>query len=182
MFAMPKRFKFDADKAVASIQYIVSNISKPDFYKIFKILYFADQKHLVKFGRPISGDFYIAMDNGPVPSKIYDILKALRGDLFFEVKVAKFNKLIQVYDNHMIKSLTKPDLNVLSESELECIDESINENKGLSFESLKRKSHGPAYKKAIKNIDIPVLEMAREGGATKEMLNYIELNLENNQI
>lgn len=71
-------FKFNRDKAIATVLFIAEKLIKrygkngADLHKIFKILYFADQKHLAKYGRPIVGDFYVAMREGGVPSKIYD--------------------------------------------------------------------------------------------------------------
>jgi len=65
------KFKFDQEKAVSAILYISKRLIEaegniePDFHKIFKILYFADQKHLANYGRPIIGDHYIAMEHGP---------------------------------------------------------------------------------------------------------------------
>jgi Protein of unknown function (DUF4065) len=38
-------------------------------------IFIADRDHLRRFGRPVTGDAYIAMDNGPVLSRIYDIIK-----------------------------------------------------------------------------------------------------------
>lgn len=75
---------FNLDKAINSIIYIIQKLgSKMDMHKLYKILYFADQKHLSDYGRSITGDVYIAMQYGPVPSSVDDILKALRGDSFF---------------------------------------------------------------------------------------------------
>ena len=60
---------------------------------LFKILYFSDRNHLSKYGRSITGDTYIAMTDGPVPSKIYDIFKSVRGDGFFSINAKDFTKL-----------------------------------------------------------------------------------------
>ena len=49
---------------------------KSDMHKLCKILYFADQRHLSLYGRSITGDTYIAMQYGPVPSNVDDILKS----------------------------------------------------------------------------------------------------------
>jgi uncharacterized phage-associated protein len=40
-----------------------------------KVMFFADRSHLRQYGRPVTGDLYIAMANGPVPSRIYDMVK-----------------------------------------------------------------------------------------------------------
>lgn len=64
---------FDANKSLQAVLYVVNRLKRRDFHKIFKVLYFADRTHLIKYGRPITGDTYIAMEYGPVPSMIYDM-------------------------------------------------------------------------------------------------------------
>ena len=41
--------------------------------KALKLVYFADRYHLRRFGRPVIGDEYLAMEYGPVPSNTKDI-------------------------------------------------------------------------------------------------------------
>jgi uncharacterized phage-associated protein len=43
--------------------------------KMAKLVYFADKRHLLKYGRTITGDRYFGMEHGPVPSRIYDGLR-----------------------------------------------------------------------------------------------------------
>ena len=69
------QIKFNKEKATHSILYVANKLERRDLHKIFKILYFAERKHMQDWGRPIIGDTYIAMDAGPVPSRVYDILK-----------------------------------------------------------------------------------------------------------
>ncbi|OQY45782.1 MAG: hypothetical protein B6240_08350 [Desulfobacteraceae bacterium 4572_87] len=84
---------------------------RADFHKVFKILFFADQKHLSRYGRPVVGDYYVAMRHGPVPSRIYDILKSIRGDSPFPGD--EFEKYFAV-DRHFIKPRTTPDMDIFS--------------------------------------------------------------------
>ena len=73
---------FNKEKATQSILYVANKLERRDLHKIFKILYFAERKHLQDWGMPILGDTYIAMDAKPVPSRVYDILKIVRGDSY----------------------------------------------------------------------------------------------------
>ena len=41
--------------------------------KALKLVYFADRYHLRRYGRPVIGDEYLAMQYGPVPSNTKDI-------------------------------------------------------------------------------------------------------------
>ena len=66
--------KFNECKTVNAVLYIVERLKRKDFHKIFKLLYFSDREHLNVYGRTITGDTYIAMADGPVPSNVYDIL------------------------------------------------------------------------------------------------------------
>ena len=71
---MKQLFQYNA--AVNAILYALAVLDKKmDMHKLCKILYFADQKHLSLYGRSITGDTYIAMEYGPVPSNVDDILK-----------------------------------------------------------------------------------------------------------
>jgi len=77
-------FKLDIEKSVHATLLVLNELGgTTDFHKVFKILYFADQKHLARYGRPVTGDSYVAMKNGPVPSNIYDIFKAIKSDSIF---------------------------------------------------------------------------------------------------
>ncbi len=144
----------DLRKEINTALYVLDMLGEIDFHKLFKILYFAEQKHLVNYGSTIIEDTFLAMDHGPVPSKLYDILKAVKGESIFESD--KFDKYFKVCGHKLINKL-KPELEYLSASEIECINESIEENKNLSFSRLKSKSHGFAYKQADRNDKISAL-------------------------
>src|SRR3990172_3908608 len=77
---MPRIYRFDPEKALNVILWVANRAKIPDFYRISKIIYFADKVHLQKYGRLICGDAYVAMKDGPVPSGVYDIMKSVRGD------------------------------------------------------------------------------------------------------
>ena len=178
-------FKFDIKKAMAAITYVANiliqkNI-KADFHKVFKILYFADQKHLLNYGRPIVGDHYIAMKDGPVPSRIYDILKTIRGDSIFPDDKG-FGNILSISGNHYILPKINSNIDIFSESNLECIDKSIQENKHLSFKELKNKSHDAAYNKATKDDKISYRNMAKVLGASKEIIAYMRELSENEKL
>ena len=44
-------------------------------FEVLKTLFIADRAHLNLYGRPITYDEYVAMEDGPVPSLAYDLLK-----------------------------------------------------------------------------------------------------------
>ncbi len=66
-----------------AILYIIELFGgKVDIYKLYITLYVADREHLSKYGRLITNDDYIASEYGPIPSRINDILKAVRDESY----------------------------------------------------------------------------------------------------
>ena len=149
-----------------------------DFHKLFKILYFADQKHLAKYGMPISGDYYKAMKDGPVPSRLYDVFQYIRDGNSWYMILPDCHEIFEINGQYHVVARQLPDLDELSESNINCLLESIEENRNLNFGDLKTKSHKSAWE-AAKNDEMNVLDIASEGGASEEMLEYITNNLEN---
>ncbi|MGA2329008.1 MAG: Panacea domain-containing protein [Bryobacteraceae bacterium] len=45
------------------------------FLKLIKLLYLADREALLRWGRPITTDCYVSMDQGPVVSRIYELIR-----------------------------------------------------------------------------------------------------------
>ena len=165
---------------VNSILYILQNIGgKGDFHKIFKVLYFADQKHLTRYGTLITDDKYVAMNNGPVPSMAYDILKALRGEGLLAKSKDQFTPYFELQTKYLVKAKAEPDMDDLSMSEIACINESIEENKELDFLKLTDKSHDNAWKSATQDCEMDLAEIAKAGGANSDMIKYILESLEN---
>lgn len=130
---------FDRQSAIETILYLASHSKKPTFHRISKLLYFADRDHLSRYGRLICGDHYVAMKHGPVPSGVYDILKYIQGtgtNAFPEAKDA-----FTIHDIYRVVALRQPDLEWLSDSDIECLDRSIAEYGEKSFDELTDISH-----------------------------------------
>lgn len=167
-------FTFDESKALSVVLFILERTNgKIDRHKLSKILYFADQKHLTRYGRPVIGDNYIAMKDGPVPSTLYDAIKSIDDKRY---SFDHFRDNLKS-DRYFILSDKHPDLDELSESDIECLLESIRENASLSFAKLRDKSHGLAWNSAGRDSKIPIENIAREGEASPEMLKYIGENI-----
>jgi len=170
------KFTYYERKAVAAVLLVVNELSRVDRHKLAKILFFADQKHLARYGRTITSDTYCAMEAGPVPSHIYDSIKCVGKEHHLEGHNGLKGK-IEVGGIYLTP-LEKPDIDQLSYSDLGCLIESIKENSGLSFRQLKDKSHGTAWGSVSENQQIPFLEIAKEVSASEEILEIIEMNLQ----
>ena len=138
---MDVRFEFSPQKAQAVIAYLAQkNVPSLDVYKICKLVFLADKLHLVQFGRPITGDEYAALVDGPVPSGVYDLLKPDRkGNPEF---VAPF--LIDrryKYPRYSLKPDATIDFELLSTSDRRVLDEIVRRHGFKSFDELKLLTH-----------------------------------------
>ncbi len=177
------RFQFDEEKAIATILHIVHEVrargeDKIGLHKVFKILYFADREHLATWGRPITGDIFVAMNYGPVPSNIYDMLKSTKGDCRF-ISKETYSPLFEISGGHWVVAKQTPDLDVLPESCLEALNKAIDENAHLDFKELVDKSHDRAWDTATKDGNMSYKRMAQVAGANAEMITYIRHNAYN---
>ena len=169
-------YEFDKEKAICSILFICQELGGTwDKYSILKILYFAEKRHISTYGRTITGDKIVALKYGPVPSSSYDIIKDfnLYKD-YFEITDESLNN---------IRAKVLPNMDVFSESDIECLKLAISENIDLPFGKLKDKSHDEAYDWTIANLGeksaIPYEKIALSGGASNDMIDYIRIISEN---
>ena len=136
------RFRVDLDRCIEGIHYIAELKPGVTQYYIGKIFYFADKAHFLDWGRPISGDRYIAMEHGPAPSTIYDLLKGDAGEpdevidaLLDRVEIKSDGSKRRVY------SRGKGDFPHLAGTEREYLRKSVEEYGCKSFEEIKRLAH-----------------------------------------
>ena len=165
---------FNLEKAIHSILYVSNRLRRKDFHKIFKVIYFADRNHLSDYGRMITGDTYIAMNDGPVPSNMYDILKGLRGDGFFYEEAKKFSKYFEIREWNFVCPKTDADLSYLSESDIEYLDVSLKEYGDLSWDEIREKSHDYAWRNTVKDRPISMKDLLLEKGDSSEYIEFID--------
>lgn len=167
----------EQETLVHAFLYLLSKLGgRASMHRLFKILYFAEQKHIAKWGTGITNQDYIKMQFGPVPSYPYDQLKCIRDGQTLQKSI--FDGFIEIKGTYDVVSDLSPDLDCLSRSEIEALDESILENKGLSYTALSEKSHDKAWNAADNNRQMNRKEIAVAGGASEGMVNYYLNHLE----
>lgn len=170
------KIEFNKSKALNSLLYVANRLQRRDFHKIFKILYFSDRQHLADWGCPITGDNYIAMDAGPVPSRIYDMLKIVRGDSYLS-DIEGLGKYFTIENWMYVRPLQDADTDKLSKNEKDILDDSISKYGSLSYDEIKEKSHDIAWRCTAKDFSIQWDDIAREAGLDSEELSYLnEMN------
>jgi uncharacterized phage-associated protein len=145
-----REFFPDKDRVLEAIVYIMNERQNLSQYEIVKSIFFADRIHLNQFGRPITFDSYVAMEQGPVPSLTYDLLKP--GDNFRSLY--KQNPPWVYSSNGRInrfRAVRQANLDILSKTDLEALKEGLSTVITLPRAELEKKLHDdPAYVEAWK--------------------------------
>jgi uncharacterized phage-associated protein len=159
---------FNPQKAVEATLFVANRLEQPDFYRVVKLLYFADRDHLAAYGRVITGDTYYKLENGPVPTRIYDGLKALRHHNATGLFSGAMEVLEGSNDNYHLKPLRDYQPRLISQSDVEKLSEAISCYAPLSFDEIKRISHALAWSAAHDKGAIALENIMREAGVDDE--------------
>jgi len=113
------------------------------FFYVAKILYYADKWHLERYARPITGDIYIAMNDGPVPSGVYDLVREER---FAPIEaIAQLNAAVEI-NEHSIRPKRGMAGDVLSGSDIRLLEEAYCDLSSMPFDELSNRTHNePAW-------------------------------------
>lgn len=175
-------------KIKAVVSYILQQIPEGlDYIHLFKMMYFAQQEHLVIYGSPIIADTFVARKHGPVPTLTYKVLKGKEGKANLDSpELNDFAQCIALcYDNghQAIKLATGSvcDKDELTNSNIKVLDKWIQKCKDINAFDLSDLSHDKAWKKAKTQAErtgedykISLYDMAEAGGASKDMLEVIK--------
>ena len=144
--------RFDRRKAIEMLLHIAKEC--PDKYRALKIVYFADREHLSRYGRLICDDRYVAMCHGPVPSGALALVQEVTGESIYPPGKDAL-RAIQLHGNEIVGK-REANGDVLSLSEIECLDLAIGRYRNHTFEELQKESHDGAYRAANINDEIPL--------------------------
>jgi uncharacterized phage-associated protein len=184
-------FRFNPQKFVQSLVFFSkSGITDLTKMKVHKLLFFADKLHLVRYGRPIIGDEYFALDHGPLPSSADDDLDTAEDlaigvdDAAVRTHFGGYLTLKSTGEWPVIAAVGPENYEVFSRSELKVLSEVVEKFGRMSASKLRKLSHeDPAYALADKNrtqgkrAPMPY-ESFFEGEADKAMLEVAAVEQE----
>ena len=140
--------QFDVEAATAAVAYMATRLPRLTVHQACKLLYLAEKQHIERYGRLFLKDDFIAMPYGPVPSRVYDLMKAARGEgrhhQVTQEDVDYFAERLVVHGNS-IAARCEPDLGELSESAIKCLEDVIMRYGDWDFEARTEVSHDAAW-------------------------------------
>ena len=141
-------FNADHRKVTQIINFFASKSGgKINKLKALKLIFLADRYHLRKYGRLVSGDYYVAMKLGPVPSTAMDIAEL---DKYLDDTYKTYaKKYIKALDKGLrVESIRQVDVDYFSESDMEALNFAWNKFGHLQKWSLSDFTHFyPEWKK-----------------------------------
>ncbi len=152
----PIKFCFAPKKCLQAVQWMLVTANESlDFHTILKTAYFADKRRLNEHRRPIFGDAYRAMNYGPVPVEIYEMLKCepyylpeLELDEYpwerkgYRVSLTDSGRLDEILNP---TDLSKNDMNILAEE--------FERSRGMSFNQRTAETHRMDWVKGFRRLD-----------------------------
>jgi uncharacterized phage-associated protein len=164
------RFAFDEKKALEGLVFVAKEWPGVTAFYAAKVVFYADKEHMNKYGRPVFGDRYIAMDNGPVPSAIYDWFKGNLDRMGDPNSIASSIDLNRDGRHVTARAARDPEMEFLSPSDVVAIRNAITYCKQHSVGELSRISHDePAWQGAELNAEMDPALMI-EGDRRDEMI------------
>lgn len=86
--------------------------------KLIKLLYLVDREALDRWGRPITYDSYVSMDNGPVLSNTYNLIKGTRETSYWDDFISE-----RGLENQLALIPETPPVDRLAEAEFALVQE-----------------------------------------------------------
>ena len=114
----PIRFNLNERKAtVAAALLLHLDGGVMDYMRLVKLMYFAEREAFDKLGRPITGDLYYSLDDGPILSTVLDLCKERRGSRIWDESIDKVSRwavgLRHGFDESLIGPLSDAEVDVL---------------------------------------------------------------------
>lgn len=156
-----KEFHFDALKAFQAIRWMLNCADKnrAGIHALCKACFFADRKVLNILGRPIFGDRYKALEFGPAPAGIYEMLEGKQEwlQLLKDFNVDSFpwtradNDIVL---KKVLKLSPERDCDSIAPRELKIIEEEFGKSVAMSFgDETDLLYEGDAWKNGRKRVD-----------------------------
>ena len=166
-----KRFVFQREKAIEMVLYLAQRLDNPTVLQICKLMYFADKRHLDKWGQFLCGNDYVAMEHGPVPVNVYDMLNKAR---IWDKENFKVGK-------RSVQPIRDANMDLISDAAQESLDFVLNKYGELAISKLYDLAHEEeAWQKAWddestkKRFDMPLLSIASSLPDSETLIAHLQ--------
>jgi uncharacterized phage-associated protein len=160
----------------AAARFLKLRGGRMSYLKLIKMLYFLDREALLRWGRPVTTDRYVSMANGPVVSRIYDLIRDEPAPGTDPI----WHHYISTSQGWEVALLADPETDELSPAEEALIDEIYATYGRMSRWDLVRVSHELPEWQDPNGSAIPIQyrDILRAGNKTESEIAAVEAELE----
>jgi len=160
----------------AAARFLKLRGGRMSYLKLIKMLYLLDREALLRWGRPITTDRYVSMDNGPVVSRIYDLMREEAAPGTDSI----WRHYISAPQGWEVALIAEPDTDELSRVEEALIEEIFGKFGSLNRWDLVRISHELPEWQDPNGSAIPIQyrDILRAGNRTESEIAAVEAELE----
>ena len=175
---------FDERKTAQAAAYLLFRAGgRLPVLKLLKLLYLAERESFKRYGDSISGDRFVSMPHGPVLSNTYSLISGCASSSAggWESWIAdREGHDVALRDQSLIRSPDE-DLLALSESDIECLDETWNKFGHWGKYELRDYTHTdqcPEWQDPLgSSHDIPYARLLKAVGHSDEAIHALERRL-----
>ena len=171
------RLRFNERKATQAAAHLLKlRGDGMSYMKLIKLLYLADRTALLRWGRPITTDRYVAMDRGPVLSRVLD----LATDEDVPGGTSVWARHITEPEHYSIQLRNDPGEDELSTAEVQLLDEVFRQHGTKTRWELVELTHKLPEWKHPQGSAIPIQyrDILKAGGKTDLEIAAVEDELE----
>ena len=110
----PIRFRANREKITETVVWLAGKAPGLTLDKVARILFLADKSHLNRFGRLVTGDAYLAADNGPFPREAMAVISA-----------GPAGVILSGDGSRLAQAVRDPDLDLFSKTDLDALGEAL---------------------------------------------------------
>jgi uncharacterized phage-associated protein len=172
------RFRFNPEKFVNAVAYLAQACPRSTKLTICKHLYFADREHLVRYGRPITGDRYYKLRHGPIPTRGLDMLRSKAA----ASENALLEKYVSVIGNS-VRPEQRANRKVFSKSEFEVLEWVVKTYGKMSARALRERTHAETpWRKSDDNCPIDYALFFEDRPGTEEVKELAQAEQESRDL
>ncbi len=170
------RPSYNQRKAAEVTAYLLSKAPNQREYLILivKLIYIAERRALHRWGRLITWDRFVSMDNGPVPSQTLNLISGT------EQQSEIWDEYISDRSAHRIGLREMPEIEELSQAEIDLLDEVYDEFGALNRWEVVDETHKfPEWTDPQGSaLPIELSDILRAGDVPSEQIERIEEEIE----
>lgn len=160
----------------AAARFLKLRGGRMSYLKLIKLLYLLDREALLRWGRPVTTDRYVSMDNGPVVSRIYDLIREEPAPGTDPI----WRHYISAPQEYEVALVAEPETDELSRAEEALIEEVFAKFGNLNRWALVQVSHDLPEWQDPNGSAIPIQyrDILRAGNKTESEIATVEAELE----